>query len=359
MTALSAGASDMSGWLLMGLPGALYAGRRVRSLDRDRPGGRRLVQLEIRGRRRCASTPSAADNALTLPDYFTHRFEDNGRLLRILSALVILVFFAVYCASRHRRRRAPVRERVRPAVRAGAVVRARRPPSLYTLIGGFLAVSWTDTVQATLMIFALILTPVIVILGTGGLGDSLALIEQVDPAKLDWFKGASVVGIVSLLAWGLGYVGQPHILARFMAAESLAAIPPARAHRHDLDGAVPAGRDGHRLLRHRLFRRASRTRPARSPPTPSACSSSCRTLLFNPWIAGVLLSAILAAIMSTLSCQLLVCSSAMTEDFYKRLPAPEAPGSANWCGWAARRCWRWRCWRSGWPAIPTAACSGW
>ena len=101
---------------------------------------------------------------------------------------------------------------------------------LYTLVGGFLAVSWTDTVQASLMIFALVLTPIVVVLGSGGVTSSPTLVEQVDPGKLDWFKGGTLgaVGIISLMAWGLGYFGQPHILARFMAADSLNTIPKAR-----------------------------------------------------------------------------------------------------------------------------------
>jgi sodium/proline symporter len=196
---------------------------------------------------------------------------------------------------------------------------------LYTLVGGFLAVSWTDTVQATLMIFALILTPVIVILSIGGVGDSLRIIEQVDPAKLDWFKGGELglVGIVSLLAWGLGYFGQPHILARFMAADSLAVIPQARRIGMAwmvlcLFGAMATGFFGIAYF-------------AQHPEQAGMVSEnhervfiSLSNLLFNPWIAGVLLSAILAAIMSTLSCQLLVCSSALTEDFYRGFLRPRA-----------------------------------
>jgi sodium/proline symporter len=151
-------------------------------------------------------------------------------LLRIVSALVVmLVFFAVYCASGIVAG-ARLFESVFGLSYAQALWWGAAATILYTLVGGFLAVSWTDTVQATLMIFALILTPVIVILSIGGVGDSLRIIEQVDPAKLDWFKGGELglVGIVSLLAWGLGYFGQPHILARFMAADSLAVIPQAR-----------------------------------------------------------------------------------------------------------------------------------
>jgi len=264
------------------------------------------------------------DNALTLPDYFTTRFAADGKLLRIVSALVVLVFFAVYCASGIVAG-ARLFESVFGLSYAQALWWGAAATILYTLVGGFLAVSWTDTVQATLMIFALILTPVIVILSIGGVGDSLRIIEQVDPAKLDWFKGGELglVGIVSLLAWGLGYFGQPHILARFMAADSLAVIPQARRIGMAwmvlcLFGAMATGFFGIAYF-------------AQHPEQAGMVSEnhervfiSLSNLLFNPWIAGVLLSAILAAIMSTLSCQLLVCSSALTEDFYRGFLRPRA-----------------------------------
>jgi sodium/proline symporter len=256
-------------------------------------------------------------NALTLPDYFTHRFDDRSRLLRILSALVILVFFAVYCASGIVAG-ARLFESVFGVPYAQALWWGAAATILYTLIGGFLAVSWTDTVQATLMIFALVLTPVVVVIATGGIAPSIALVEQVDPARLDWFKGGSLglVGIVSLLAWGLGYFGQPHILARFMAADSLATIPKARRIGMTwmvlcLFGAMAVGFFGI------AYFAAHPEQGGMVRDNPERVFIALATLLFNPWIAGVLLSAILAAIMSTLSCQLLVCTSALTEDFYK------------------------------------------
>src|SRR5690606_32937340 len=146
-----------------------------------------------------------------------------------IAALVILVFFAVYCASGIVAG-ARLFESVFGLPYAQALWWGAAATILYTLVGGFLAVSWTDTVQATLMIVALIVTPIVVIFATGGLGHRVAMIEHADPSKLDWFRGGELgfVGIVSLLAWGLGYFGQPHVLARFMAADSLATIPQAR-----------------------------------------------------------------------------------------------------------------------------------
>lgn len=316
VTALSAGASDMSGWLLMGLPGALYVGGLSEAwIAFGLIAGAWCNWRFVAGPLRVYTERTR--NALTLPDYFTHRFADHSRILRILSALVILVFFAVYCASGIVAG-ARLFESVFGLPYAQAVWWGAAATIAYTLIGGFLAVSWTDTVQASLMIFALVLAPVVVVVSNGGLQPSLALIEQVDPAKLDWFKGGTlgVVGIVSLLAWGLGYFGQPHILARFMAADNLATIPKARRIGMIwmvlcLLGAMAVGFFG-------IAYYAAHPQDA-GPVTANAerVFISLSEQLFNPWIAGVLLSAILAAIMSTLSCQLLVCSSALTEDFYK------------------------------------------
>ncbi len=316
VTALSAGASDMSGWLLMGLPGALYLGGLSEAwIAFGLIAGAWCNWRFVAGPLRVYT--ERTHNALTLPDYFTHRFADRSRILRILSALVILVFFAIYAASGIVAG-ARLFESVFGLPYAQAIWYGAAATIAYTLIGGFLAVSWTDTVQASLMIFALVLTPVVVVLSNGGLQPSLALIEQVDPGKLDWFRGGTlgVVGIVSLLAWGLGYFGQPHILARFMAADDLATIPKARRIGMTwmvlcLFGAMAVGFFG-------IAHYAAHPQDA-GPVTANAerVFITLSSQLFNPWVAGVLLSAVLAAIMSTLSCQLLVCSSALTEDFYK------------------------------------------
>ena len=256
-------------------------------------------------------------NALTLPDYLANRFEDRSNVLRIVTALVILVFFTLYCAS-------------------GVVAGARLFENMfgmpyttalwvgalctmaYVFIGGFLAVSWTDTIQASLMITALILAPAIAWLALDGqLQPGQSWTTLVTPEKLDIFKGASFVGIISLLAWGLGYFGQPHILVRFMAASSVNTIPSARRISMVwmilcLAGAVAVGFIGIPYF-------------AAHPSGAAAVNANAETVfmeitkqLFNPWIAGALLAAILAAVMSTLSCQLLVCSSALTEDIYRK-----------------------------------------
>jgi sodium/proline symporter len=332
VTALSAGASDMSGWLLMGLPGAMYLGGASEAwiaigLVVGAWANWRFVAGPLR------VYTERTRNALTLPDYFTHRFADDSRVLRIVAGLVILVFFAVYCAS-GMVAGARLFESVFGMPYAQALWWGAAVTILYTFVGGFLAVSWTDCVQATLMFLALLLVPVVVVVGLGGVGTSLAAIEQVDPMRLDWFRGGELgaIGIVSLLAWGLGYVGQPHILARFMAADNLATIPKARRISMGwmilcLAGSLAVGFFGIAYFA---------ANPAVAGPVEANAERvfiELSQLLFNPWIAGVLLSAILAAVMSTLSAQLLVCSSALTEDFYRGLLRPRAgQGELVWVG---------------------------
>ncbi|MBC8953538.1 sodium/proline symporter PutP [Xenorhabdus sp. PB62.4] len=314
VTALSAGASDMSGWLLMGLPGAIFfSGISESWIALGLLLGAYLNWRWIAGRLRVHTEVS--NNALTLPDYFTHRFEDKSRILRIISALVILIFFTIYCAS---------------GVVAGgllfentfgisyekAIWLGALATIAYTFLGGFLAVSWTDTVQATLMIFALILVPVLVLFKVGGVGTAINIIEAKNPAYLDMFKNLNIIAIASLLGWGLGYFGQPHILARFMAADSHQTIHKARRISMTwmllcLAGTVAVGFFG--ISYFEIY-------PEQAGPVlqnRERIFMELGVLLFNPWITGVLLSAVLAAVMSSLSCQLLVCSSALTEDLYK------------------------------------------
>jgi sodium/proline symporter len=314
VTALSAGASDMSGWLLMGLPGAIYlSGVSEAWIGVGLAMGAYLNWRFVAARLRLYT--ERVGNSLTLPDYFSNRFEDKKNLLRILTTVVILVFFTIYCAS-------------------GVVAGARLFENMfglpyqtalwvgaactlsYVFIGGFLAVSWTDTVQGSLMLTALIVAPVLgyfVIIN--GLQPTQSLTDLIEPAKLDMMKGASFVGIASLMAWGLGYFGQPHILVRFMAAESVKTIPAARRISMAwmilcLVGALAVGFVGIPYF-------------MMNPEGAMAVNANSETVfielakqLFNPWVAGLFLAAILAAVMSTLSSQLMVCSSALTEDIY-------------------------------------------
>ncbi|AWK13322.1 sodium/proline symporter PutP [Candidatus Fukatsuia symbiotica] len=314
VTALSAGASDMSGWLLMGLPGAIFMhGISESWIAIGLIIGAYLNWRLVAGRLRVHT--EANNNALTLPDYFTSRFADKSKVLRIISAVVILIFFTIYCASGIVAG-ARLFESIFDMSYQSALWVGAAATIAYTLIGGFLAVSWTDTVQATLIIFALLLTPVIVILSVGGIDASVMVIEAKNPANIDMFNGLNLVAIISLLGWGLGYFGQPHILARFMAADTHHTIRSARRISMTwmilcLAGTVAIGFFGiayfedHPELAGNVSHNGERI------------FIELAKLLFNPWVAGVVLSAILAAVMSSLSCQLLVCSSAITEDLYK------------------------------------------
>lgn len=325
VTALSAGASDMSGWLLMGLPGAIYAGGLIEGwLAIGLTLGAYLNWKLVAGRLR--SHTEYCGDALTLPEYFHNRFNDKTRIIKILSAVIFLLFFAVYCASGVVAG-ARVFENLFGVPYELAIWYGAIATILYTFIGGFLAVSWTDTIQASLMLFALILTPVFVVLNVGGFEAMQNAINQAEILANknynDIFSGTTLLGVLSLLAWGLGYFGQPHIVVRFMAAESVKSLEKARRISMTwmvicLVGAIGIGYFGMAYF----F-----TYPEYAAVVNSNNEQifiELAKLLFNPWIAGILLSAILAAVMSTLSAQLLICSSSITEDLYKGILRPKA-----------------------------------
>lgn len=315
VAALSAGASDMSGWLLLGLPGAVYAhGLNQVWIAVGLSIGAYLNWQFIAARLRRYT--EAARDSLTLPDYLENRFHDQTRLLRIFSAIVILFFFTVYTAA-GLVGGAILFERsfdlsYETALWIGTVVIVA-----YTFLGGFLAVSWTDFAQGTLMFVALVVTPLIAIDHLGGWGATLTKVGNVSLHHLDAFSEMSVLTIVSLMAWGLGYFGQPHILARFMAIRSSSEVPKARLIGMwwmviSLYGAMFTG-----LVAIGYFAEA----PLANPETAFI---GLTQELFNPWIAGCLLAAILAAIMSTVDSQLIVSSSALTEDFYRAIIRQQA-----------------------------------
>lgn len=325
VTAMSAGASDMSGWLLMGLPGAVYLTGLVEGwIALGLTLGAYLNWLFVAGRLRVYTEIN--NNALTLPEYFHHRFGAGRSTLKIVSASVILVFFTIYCASGVVAG-AKLFQNLFAVQYSTALWYGAFATIAYTFIGGFLAVSWTDTIQATLMIFALILTPVMVIVALGGIDALSAVLNQAESVAhkdfTDLFGQTTTLGLLSLAAWGLGYFGQPHILARFMAADSVKSLTNARRISITwmilcLVGAIGIGFFGI------AYFYAQPQAAATVNQEPEQVFIELAKLLFNPWIAGVLLSAILAAVMSTLSCQLLISSSAISEDFYKGFIRPQA-----------------------------------
>lgn len=325
VTALSAGASDMSGWLLMGLPGAVYASGLIEGwIAIGLTIGAYFNWLLVSGRLRAHTEFSG--NSLTLPDYFHARFGDQTKIIKILSAAIFLLFFAIYCASGVVAG-ARVFENLFGVPYHQAIWFGALATIIYTFIGGFLAVSWTDTIQATLMVFALILTPVFILINLGGFEQMQATVEQAGIALNkdfnDVFTGTSFWGVMSLLAWGLGYFGQPHILVRFMAAKDVRSLENARRIAMtwmiiSLIGAVCIGYFGMAYF----FGNPEQATVVNQ--NKEQIFIELAKLLFNPWVAGILLSAILAAVMSTLSAQLLICSSAITEDLYKGFLRPKA-----------------------------------
>ena len=315
VTALSVGASDMSGWLLLGLPGAIYLG----GISEVWIGiglviGAYCNWLLVAKPLRLYS--QRANNSLTLPDYFENRFNDKSRVLRVISALVILLFFTFYTAS------GLVGGAIlfessfgleySLALLAGAFIIV-----VYTFVGGFLAVAWTDAFQAMLMLAALLITPIAVINEAGGAGTVLDQLEQINSENTNWFANLTLLGFISLIAWGLGYAGQPHILARFMAVEDPQKLNSSKWIAMSwmvvvLFGSVSTGLAGITYFV---------GQPLANPETVFIILSQS---LFNPWIAGIITAAILSAIMSTIDSQLLVSSSVISEDFYRVFVRPKA-----------------------------------
>jgi sodium/proline symporter len=306
----------MSGWLLMGLPGLAYlagfdAVWLVAGLIVGTWFNWKFIAAPLRVR-----TEQLGDS-LTLPDYFERRFDDRSRVLRTITAAFILVFFTFYASSGFvatgRLFESLFGMHYHDAMFWGSIVMLA-----YTFFGGFLAVSWSDVLQGTLMFIALVLVAAVGVGLAGGFGEMLARIEASNAALLDPFLGSGgealgFIGIASLLAWGLGYPGQPHILARFMAIRSAEEMPVARRVAMVwvivvLLAAVVVGLAGRVILA-----------PPLTGPDTEKVFIQLSTAYLHPVLAGICLSGILAAIMSTASAQLLVASSAFAEDFYKGL----------------------------------------
>jgi sodium/proline symporter len=310
VAALSAGASDMSGWLMLGLPGAMYIGGMSEIwLPIGLSVGAYLNWQFVAKPLRVYTEVSK--DSITVPDFFENRFRDQSKILRVVSAIVILVFFTFYTSSSLVGGAILLENsfgmNYELALWVGAAVILS-----YTLFGGFLAASWTDFIQGILMFLALIIIPIVAIFELGGWNETVQKIGSIDPTHLDVYSGATTIGVISLLAWGLGYFGQPHILVRFMGLKSTKDVPKARLIGMvwmilSLFGAVFVGFAGIAYFA---------DSPLQNAETVFIMFSQ---VLFNPWVAGFLLAAILSAIMSTVDSQLLVSSSALANDFYKSL----------------------------------------
>lgn len=318
-SALSASASDMSGWLLLGLPGAAYAsGLSAGWIAIGLLLGTWMNWLFMAPRLRVYSFK--ANNSLTLPEFLEQRFRDKTNMLRVVSALFILLFFLFYTSS--------------GLVAAGklfetvfeldykiAVILGTLAVMSYTMFGGFLAVSWTDLLQGLMMAATLAIVPLWAMGELGGVGATFNSISELNPNLLTWFsdaegKALSIMGIISAVAWGLGYFGQPHILARFAAIKSHKHIPAARR--------IAVIWSGLTLVCAMLIGLIGTVFIKGDLGDGETIFMLMVNALFHPLIAGILLAAILAAVMSTADSQLLVSSSALTEDFYRSLFRKEA-----------------------------------
>ena len=337
VVALSAQASDMSGWLLMGLPGAIFVGGFSEAwIGIGLLIGTYLNWKIVAYRLRCYS--QKCGDSITIPDFICNRFRDKLGVSRIVAALIILVFFTFYTASgfvsaaKLFTSTFGVPETVSLfgsqvsgyslCLWIGAVVVVS-----YTLLGGYMAVCWTDFIQGTLMFVAIVLIPAIVVCDAGGFAATVDKLNEINPYLQSLFtnafthKAAGLVGLVSCMAWGLGYFGMPHILVRFMSIGNPAEVKGSRRIAMSwvtisLGAAVVIGLVFHLYLQqHRLTLADVGGDPEKMfmVMINGIFSSGFAARLF----AGILLSAIMAAIMSTADSQLLVSASSFTNDLYK------------------------------------------
>ena len=315
LTALSAQASDMSSWLLMGLPGAVYLNGVSSGWIAIGLGiGTYLNWLLVAKRLRKYS--AVANDAITIPEYFQNRFNSEGNALKVVCAIIIFVFFLVYTASGFNAAAKLINNlfgiEYVLELTIGAVVIL-----VYTFTGGYFAVVWTDFFQGMLMFFAILIVPIVAYLT---LEADFASVIADKPGYMDIMANGtqlySIQSIVSDLGWGLGYFGMPHILVRFMSIKSSDLIKKSRIIAMvwvilSLIASVAVGCIGYVYLTSRgivLEGAASET-----------IFMELVTRVAPGFIAGVLLCAIVSAIMSTSDSQLLVTASAMTNDIYKTI----------------------------------------
>lgn len=310
VAALSAGASDMSGWLLMGLPGAIYVSGLVEGwIAVGLTAGAWLNWKFVAPRLR--SYTLVSNNSITVPSFLENRLKDRSRVLRVVSGLIILVFFTFYVSSGMVAGGVFFESSFGSSYLVGMLIVAGVTIA-YTLFGGFLAASYTDVVQGLMMLAALIAVPLIGLGQVGGFGGMTDSLREINPDMLDPIAGGTAVGIISALAWGLGYFGQPHIIVRFMALRS---PQDAKAGRRigvgwmllTVIGAITTALIGAAYVQQNDL----------SLSDPEAVFLELAQIFFHPLVAGFVLAAVLAAIMSTISSQLIVTSSALVEDLYK------------------------------------------
>jgi sodium/proline symporter len=330
VTALSAQASDMSGWLLMGLPGAVYlAGMGEVWIAIGLFIGTFFNWWLVSARLRIYTQMT---NAITIPCFFEARFKDPTGLLRIVSVIITLVFFAIY-ASSGLVASGLLFESTFGVAYHNAVIIGGFIIVAYTFLGGFLAVCWTDLLQGALMVFAIVIVPVLSYNSVGGM-DVIRKAMTENNISVNLFPTGDKLPVIiciilSNMAWGLGYFGQPHILVRFMSIKSVNKLGKSMAIAIvwvflSLTGAIFVGLIGIAMFDN--LRNGDHEK----------VFIYMINKLFNPWFGGILLAAIFSAIMSTIDSQLLVSSSALSEDLY--LKSVRKNASDNEIVWVGRIC---------------------
>lgn len=322
VTSMSAQASDMSGWLLMGLPGTAYLlGAGATEAAWTAIGlaiGTYLNWLIVAKRLR--KYTQIAGNSITIPDFLQNRFHSKSNVLRVFSAVFILIFFTVYTSSMFAAG-AKLFDYIFGIGYTPALILSVVVVTAYTFLGGFKAVCWTDLFQGLLMFVALIVVGLFMYKGFSGNIFDASNIGNISFAPT---KGFGTMAIFSAIAWGLGYFGQPHILVRFMAIKSSKEVKPARRIAMvwvviSLAVAVIIGIIANPYLKQML---ASGNLPAGILGENGMLADGEKVFMvlvqhmFPTVIAGVLLAAVLAAIMSTADSQLLVSSSSFSSDIY-------------------------------------------
>ena len=327
VVALSAQASDMSGWLLMGLPGALYLG----GFSEAWIGIGLLIGTYLNWKivaQRLRRYSQVCGDSITIPDFICNRFRDKTGASRVIAAVIILVFFTFYTASGFVGA-AKLFSTIFPISYSTALWIGAAVVVSYTLLGGYMAVCWTDFIQGSLMFVAIVLVPAIVICDAGGFAATVDSLNEINPFLQSLFTNASTgkavgfIGLVSCMAWGLGYFGMPHILVRFMSINNPAEVKGSRRIAMtwvaiSLGAATVIGLVFHLFLKQRGLTLAD------VGNDPEKCFMVMINSIFSNGFAarvfaGVLLSAILAAIMSTADSQLLVSASSFTNDIYRRV----------------------------------------
>ena len=305
VSALSAGASDMSAWVLMGLPASIYAAGIGKSwIAIGLAIGYALSWIFEAPRLRRFSI--AANDSITLPQYLTNRFKSSSKVLQILCAVIFLLAYTIYAASSVKacgtlfNTVIGIDAKIAMYIAAAIIIG-------YTFMGGFNAVCWTDFFQGLLMLGALLIAPIFA-LGMINSAPGHMTAEQISE-KIPgyWNMFPDWKSVVSGLGWGLGYFGMPHIIIRFMSVRSDKDLKKSAKIGITWNiliilFSVAAGCIGHLFLG--------------EVSDSSTVFIQMVRRIFPALISGILLSAILAASMSTADSQLLCASSAFASDVY-------------------------------------------